>query len=70
MTAVLPTTADSGPGLVYWAAGSNTNTKQYIRKAAIYKTTAPVPLIVNFLNQTGKTATLTAPDPYSSNVLN
>lgn len=73
MTTVLPTTADCGPGPAYWVAGSNSNTKQYILKAAIYNATAPVPFTVNFPNQAGKMATLTvltAPDPYSSNALN
>jgi alpha-L-arabinofuranosidase len=73
MTTVLPTTADSGPGPAYWVAGSNANTKQYIMKAAVYNATSSVPFTVNFPNQVGKVATLTvltAPDPYSSNVLN
>jgi alpha-L-arabinofuranosidase len=71
-TPVLPTTSDSKFGPAYWVAGVNANTKQYILKAAIYNATAPVPLSVAFGNGKGTKATLTvltAPSPYSENVL-
>jgi alpha-N-arabinofuranosidase len=53
-------------------AGVNASTKEYILKAAIYNATAPVPFSVTFGDGKGTTATLTvltAPNPYSENVL-
>lgn len=62
-------TADGPPGPAYWVAGVNSNTKQYILKAAVYNATAPVPMRVSFPSGTQATLTLlTAPDARSQNV--
>jgi len=71
-TSVLPTVSDTGFGPVYWVAGVNSNTKEYVLKAAIYNATAPVPFSFLFGDGKGTSATLTvltAPNLYSEKVL-
>lgn len=71
MTEVLPETHDTAFGPAYWVAGVNNITNQHVFKAATYNATSPVPFSIGF-GQTATEATLTvltAPDPYSSSVL-
>lgn len=72
MTTVLPVTADANLGPAYWVAGVNDKTSQYILKLAIYNATSSQTFNVEFgkSSSTASITILTAPDPYSSFVLN
>lgn len=74
MTTVLPVTAleAAAYGPAYYVAGINDIAKQYVLKAAIYNSTAPVlfNLTLPGTTKSARLTVLTAPSPFSVNALN
>ncbi|RDW81869.1 hypothetical protein BP6252_02981 [Coleophoma cylindrospora] len=71
-TTVLPVNSTAGFGPCYWVAGLNSDSGEYILKAANYASNSSVPFTVNFGAGSDSTATLTlltATDINAQNVL-
>lgn len=71
MTNTLPTTWDGTYGPLYYVAGLNNQTNSHIFKAAVYNSTADVPVSLTFAGvgrgMTADLTILTAPDATSMN---
>lgn len=71
MTNTLPTSWNSTYGPLYYVAGLNSETNSHIFKAAVYNSTADVPVSLTFegvgRGMTADLTILTAPSPYSMN---
>lgn len=71
MTNTLPTSWNSTYGPLYYVAGLNSETDSHIFKAAVYNSTADIPVSLSFegvgQGMTADLTILTAPSPYSMN---
>lgn len=71
MTDTLPTAWDDSYGPLYYVAGLNSHSNSHIFKAAVYNSTADVPVSLTFegvgRGMTADLTILTAPDAYTMN---
>lgn len=71
MTNTLPTTWNDTYGPLYYVAGLNSDTNSHIFKAAVYNSTADVPVSLTFegigRGMTADLTILTAPNAYTMN---
>lgn len=73
MTTTLPTTSETPFGPLYYVAGFDNARNSHIFKAAVYNSTAAVPVSLSFKGVKEGTEAqltmLTAPDPYAMNAV-
>lgn len=73
MTNTLPTTSSTPFGPLYYVAGIDSDSNSHIFKAAVYNSTAAVPVSLSFdgvkEGTSAQLTLLTAPDPYSMNAV-
>ncbi|KAF6814898.1 alpha-L-arabinofuranosidase, partial [Colletotrichum musicola] len=73
LTEVLPSTADAGFGPLYWVSGRDNATDAFVFKAAVYNSTAAIPMEVSFdgvgEGTVAELTILTADDVSAENIL-